>query len=222
MADLYNLLEEVGQDPEESQQPSPLSSPRHEDTWEEDREHLELPEVLKEAAERRKHAPATPEAAEESEERMDLEDFQTKEDGVFQQAFDKLHKLWSQELTSPELLVYDEAMVQTIMEALQRQQDVIDELHTAGRAGSLSSGNANIDALMASVLTLDADRVKFLLANWLKERLHKIQAHPLYMREQLDRMSDTEVKNLVCFQRACRCIRRLPHLALICRSFVIE
>jgi predicted metalloprotease with PDZ domain len=43
---------------------------------------------------------------------------------------------------------------------------------------------------------LDVDRVKFVLSDYLTDRLSKIEAHPLYLREQVDRMSEGEVAYL--------------------------
>jgi hypothetical protein len=110
--------------------------------------------------------------------------------------YEKLLHRWSQELHSPELLPFDQETVQTICEALERQESTMDDFLEADQ-----TGNANMDALFHSLLRIDSDRVKFLLADLLKQRLQKIEAHPLYMRECLDRMSDSEVRNLTYLVR---------------------
>ena len=177
------------------------------------RERLELPAALEEAEERRRNKRQhhggdgrgrTP--ADDADERFDLEDVVgrlqpqvSSEDDVVVGAatYSKLKTLWTQELDSPELLPYDEETIQSLTEALKRQEERIDDLQTYGSTGEASTGNsANLDALAVNLMRVDADRVKFVICSLLRERLRKLEEHPLYMRQFVDRMSDGEVEYL--------------------------
>lgn len=176
MADLYNLLDEID---------NPQENLSEEDWDEAGREQLELPPALVEA-ERRKHTqqqPSTPDAADE---RVDLHDFlQPKE--IFDLPYARLNLLWSQEHSSPELLPYDAETIETMIEAIKRQEERIDDMDSL-------TGNANIDALTASLMKVDMERVKFLICNMLKQRLHKIESYHLHLRDNVESMSDNEVR----------------------------
>jgi hypothetical protein len=166
MADLYHLLDEVEtQEPEESQD------------WEQqDREYLQVPPELQDAAQKRFEP--TP-----MDERVDLDDFLQSESEVL---YNKLQSLWSQEINAPEILSYDSETVEGLTNALRQQEELIDN-------GEVDTGNTNVDALTESILKVDADRAKFLLSDLLKMRLQKIEEYPLHMRENGDRLSEKEV-----------------------------
>jgi len=167
MADLYHLLDEI-EEPQEQQ-----IVDENKEWNEEDRERVELPDAFSQ----KDSAPET------TDERVDLEDFAAHE-SLQDLPYTKLQRMWTQELNSPELLPYDEETIQTLIEAVQQQEERSDDIDT---------GNANMDALLGSILKIDAERVKFLVSDLLKTRLKKIEAHPLHMREHIDRMSENEV-----------------------------
>jgi hypothetical protein len=184
MADLYNLDEEIDALQENQE------SPNVEEEWEtENAEEIELPEALEEAAKRKLQtqddtyqAAAVVDDLEEKlfsgksskEQERQLESLQ----------YTQLYQKWSQELLSPELLPYPEELVESIKSSLEQAEDNVVE-----------TGNPNMDALFTSIIRIDAERAKFLLADLLKLRLQKIQAHPLYMRSRVDRMSYAEVRH---------------------------
>lgn len=184
MADLYHLLEEVEAPREEVQQ--------LEEEWDEDREHLDLPDALREAErlkQQRRHEeeeePSTPEAADE---RADLEDIQLDLDDL---PYKELQTRWTQEVNSPELLPFQEdIIVHKLLQAASEQEE-----------REIITGNVNTDELAASLLRIDAERVKFMVGNLLQQRLRKIEEYPLFMREQVDRMSDEEVSLVSVRQR---------------------
>lgn len=101
--------------------------------------------------------------------------------------YDRLHHLWLQERHCPELLEYDEEMVSTLVDEFDERQEGIDQL--------LESTEA-VELLIANVAQQDLDRAKFVLSDWLTQRLHKIEAHPLHMRDKLSHMSDKEIEYL--------------------------
>ena len=215
MADLYNLLPEIDEPQEQGQHEQLISveglnvqnGQQQQDTSQEGeewddvhREVLDLPPALREAEERKlQRLGATPET--EATTRADLEDFSTlfgSNGGVSPGeglaaaaptgAYDTLKTLWTQEIHAPELLPYDQETIQSLTVALHQQEDRIERLMSEGE-----SGNANMDSLLASILKIDADRVKFLLCDLFQQRLRKIELYPLHMRQHVDRMSPNEV-----------------------------
>ncbi len=90
-----------------------------------------------------------------------------------------LYQLWSQEKHSPELLPYED--------------DTIQELRTVLEEQTVSTGDANLDALLDSIQTIDRQRLKYLLADLLKTRLSKIERYYQFMEKQQGKMSESEV-----------------------------
>ena len=188
MADLYHLLDGI----EEQQQASVAS----EDEWdEEDRQELDLPPALAEAARRK-----TGYLEEEAQPDVDEEetDDQTAKQVIQELPYTAVKKLWSQEMFAPELLAFDGDCLERVTTALRQQEERLEATVTEGM-----TGDAHMDALLASLLAVDMERTKFLLCDWLKQRLHKIEAHPLHMREQVERMSDGEVRLYMMRRRVC-------------------
>ena len=100
-----------------------------------------------------------------------------------------LYQAWTQERQAPELLPYPYETIQHIREGLiryenytfqdqQQQQQPGDVNHHGRRRGRHT--NENLNALMESLLRIDAERVKFLLSDLLKRRIQKITLHPQY------------------------------------------
>jgi len=193
MADLYNLQIDEALEEHESQHKQHETSQDDEigQEWDregQDRDRLELPAALEEAEERRKQQ-GTPEA---TDERVDLEDVlrqSSAEEDAADLPYSRLKTLWTQELDSPELLPHDEETVRTLTEALKLQEERIEDVQAFG-----TTGNANLDALTASLLRVDADRVKFVLCSLMRERLRKLEEHPLHYAQEryAERMSDEE------------------------------
>ncbi|CAJ1934150.1 unnamed protein product [Cylindrotheca closterium] len=101
--------------------------------------------------------------------------------------YTKLHRHWFQERHCPELLEFDEDMAQDIKTHLEDRRDWVEQQEGVTDA---------VEDLMVTLTQMDTDRVKFVFSDWLTRRLAKIEAHPLYMREQIDHMSDGELRYL--------------------------
>ena len=186
MADLYNLLDGLDEAHEEE-----LVEQQQE--WEET-EDQDLPPALAEAAKRK----LPTEEEEDFQVGAELDKLSTPTESVAELPYTKLQSLWAQEIRSPELLPFDKETIDEISQGIEEAEDRIDTLAAEGM-----TGNANMDSLFSSVLNVDLERVKYLFTDLLKLRLEKIEAHPLHMRENLDRMSDREVRWI------CQCARRL-------------
>jgi hypothetical protein len=179
MADLHNLLGEV-------LEPQAQEFEGENEEWAQDREHLALPSVLAEA-ERRKRNETSDTA---DEERLELGDVYGHKNAEVESMYTKLQAWWTQELLAPEILPYDSDAVQAMTDAIHDHDEKMARLQGAED----SSGNAHLDALMGRILKIDSDRAKFLLCGLLKRRLAKIEEFPLHMRENLDRLSNEEVR----------------------------
>ena len=131
--------------------------------------------------------------------------------------YTQLKHLWIAEMSCPELFPFDAEIFEAHKNLVNEQEDQVEEL-TNSAAASHSKYDANVGhrastrqkygkdqvdpnltSLVASIHRMEADRVRFLLADLSRTRLKKIEAHPLYMRNMVDRMSSHEVKYLVAF-----------------------
>jgi hypothetical protein len=117
--------------------------------------------------------------------------------------YTRLYQAWAQESRSPELLPpLDPVTLEALRQAMTDMDPDDDQQHQ-------QSDNPHINALIQSIRHIDIQRVKFLLADLLKLRLQKIQAHPLHMRTRTDRMSEAEV---------CICLCAIVLVCVICCS----
>lgn len=189
MADLHNLLEEVADydevpHEEEAEQETILASYSQGESqaWDDDnREELAVPAALKEFEQKKLNPELNVES--DTEEVLLEGDLEVpKEDESHY--YSRLKKLWQQELACPELLPLDDELVSEVTKELQRREDTVAQL---------SEQSGDMEALLGSVLKVDADRAKFMLSDLLRTRLWKIQEHPLHMTQLTDRMTDHEV-----------------------------
>jgi hypothetical protein len=105
--------------------------------------------------------------------------------------YGKLQQHWLRERHCPELLPYDEEMVRTFLEDFEENQEKLDDLMTSSQADELLIGN---------ILQQDLDRAKFVLSDWLTQRLNKIEQHPLYnLNEKMEHMSEHEKEHLQAY-----------------------
>ena len=203
MADLYNLDDEIlnNELDQEEEENVAVGDAEEGDEWEnhsdqEDREEIELPSVLLGATKQNLDEDA--EQAEEEEERaLDLQDFAVKPSSqqLENLPYTRLYDAWAQECRNPELLPLDHETVLQMREAVAATDDEDNENNAF-----VDTGNANMDALFRRLQHIDVQRVKFLLADLLKRRLQKIEAHPLHMRTLTERMSQAEVSVLIFFR----------------------
>lgn len=195
MADLYNLLDGINESQQEEDHdlgPTLEEGKDESEEWDlQDRERLELPPALAEAERRKLQHVADDEGElEEEEEVVNLKDLEAERESLQDLPYMQLRQFWSQELHSPELLPYPEAVLTQLTEAVKKQENRLEEF----AENEATTGDSNMDSLIASLLRIDADRANFLICDSLKQRLFKIEDHPLYMREKLDCMSDKEVR----------------------------
>jgi hypothetical protein len=125
----------------------------------------------------------------QQQERFDLEDIAASASAQ-DLDYTKLYSFWMQETQSPELLPFPAALVDRIQESIANSH-----ANATDDSNPIDTGNEGLDALLTSLLTIDTDRVTFLLADLLKRRLQKIEAHPLYMETKLNCMSPHEVSD---------------------------
>lgn len=128
--------------------------------------------------------------------RLDLADLlgETTTNGM-NELYKRLHHFWDQERHCPEILEYDEAMVEDLKNQMANRQEWIESI-LEGNTGRNSGGQASVQTLIATIAQVDLDRARFVLSNWLACRLAKIEAYPLHMREKIDHLSDAELSYL--------------------------
>jgi GINS complex subunit 4 len=198
MADFSNLLGEI--DELENTQP-PIQDPENElessgqilDTPSNPTD--EIPSVLRKARDelelqRERLTASTFDATQDTApfEALDAsEETQTDDD------FQLMKKVWIQELNSPELLPFEPDLYPMLLELLGHQQDTLDQLQSQAQSEVVDPALAS---LAASICKMDMDRMSFLLADYTRTRLEKIEMHALHNRDLIDRMNDTEVAYL--------------------------
>jgi hypothetical protein len=107
---------------------------------------------------------------------------------VANELYAKLHRHWLQERHCPELLAFDADMFQELMEKFESHQEGVDEL---------ISSPVPADLLMGNLAQQDIDRAKFVLSDWLTQRLNKIEQYPLHnLQEKMENMSEAEQQHL--------------------------
>ncbi|CAN6468989.1 unnamed protein product [Victoria cruziana] len=81
-----------------------------------------------------------------------------------------LKRAWRNEKAAPEILQYEEELVETFHEQVRSREDIIDNY----------SGGGTED-LMLSLFRMDLDRTLFILRSYLRIRLQKIEKHVLHI-----------------------------------------
>ena len=109
--------------------------------------------------------------------------------------YQELRRLWIQEKNCPELLPHNTEIMNHHIQLLNDKEDIIDELQDQA-AEPRTPGNSDplLASLVASIHKVEADRIRFILADLTRIRLGKIENHALHNRTLLDRMSDQEVR----------------------------
>ena len=108
----------------------------------------------------------------------------------------RLYHSWIQECRCPELVPLDHDTIATMRSVVADAEDPHDSDNDDEQQQQQQHDNQHhhVKALLQSVRHVEAQRVKFLLADLVQRRLHKIQAHPQHtMKNLTDRMSDAEV-----------------------------
>ncbi|GBG31710.1 DNA replication complex GINS protein SLD5 [Hondaea fermentalgiana] len=99
---------------------------------------------------------------------------------------DLLRRALLNEKGAPELLHYEALLVKHLKEAVDRQQEVVDELQT------------NVSNMMRSMMyQMELDRVNYLIVEYLRTRLRKIERHAFFIikhEEMRDRLSEAELR----------------------------
>lgn len=187
------------------------TAPMTSEEWGSPQRYIDVPAVLQEAAKRRQQwqNPENKESGrgldndeiQEAHERGSRDwgddlDIQQGDESQMNELYTKLHHMWHQERLCPEILEYDASMVEQLQAQIEARQEWIDQVtEDLGNAG-WNAGQASVQHLLATMAQVDLDRIKYVLDNWLAQRLAKIEAHPLHIREHIDSLSDAELEYL--------------------------
>ena len=208
MADLNNLLDEVDealQDDDndgdaslaasDQQQQQEEQEPQPQEWDDDDREDVHVPDDSEELARNK----FNDDDDDESQDSLHDDGMLFDTNGNSGEAggndihlYSRLKRLWQHEVACPELLPMrkgDDEEDQDIFEEIAQELENREETHA-----QLLEGNDDIDTLLASILKVDMDRTKFMLADLMRTRLMKIQDYPIHMKELTDRMTDNEVR----------------------------
>ena len=125
-----------------------------------------------------------------------MDDQQGEDEGQMNELYTKLHHMWHQERHCPEILAFDATLVEQIQAQIEARQEWIEQTMEDLANAGWTAGQASVQHLMATMAQVDLDRIKYVLDNWMAQRLAKIEAHPLHMREHIDSLSDAELEYL--------------------------
>jgi hypothetical protein len=128
--------------------------------------------------------------------------------------YSRLRNVWSQELNSPELLPFDEDIFQAITELIEEWEEAVDQCE-----------DDPVSALMASITSVQIERAKHVLCDWLATRLRKIEEYPFYIRDnKADCLSQTEVrtKTILSFLTLFPPVAHISLLAAISHSSILQ
>jgi hypothetical protein len=111
------------------------------------------------------------------------------ESGMMMTPYQHLTVAWKQELACPELLPYNQQLMDYFIEIVGRQEeDVIQSVKDDD-----TIANPMVTSISVDLLKIELNRIRFILADLLRTRIQKIEKHALYNRNVIDRMSDEEV-----------------------------
>lgn len=106
-------------------------------------------------------------------------------DGFSSRAFvEQLRQTWINERCCPELLFYEDEIVDRIKELIDEQQELIFEAR-----------ENNQDELLTRLSQMELDRVQYMLTAYLRTRIQKIEKHVIYIltnQDMVSRLSDNE------------------------------
>eukprot|EP00979_Chaetoceros_neogracilis_P014009 scaffold4303_cov242-Chaetoceros_neogracile.AAC.2 len=101
-----------------------------------------------------------------------------------------LKKMWIHELNTTELGNYDEEFLNDLLEIMQNTDDMVEDLQEQGRTGA----DPTLASIAASICKMDFDRISFVLSDFMRVRLEKIEKYTLHNRDCHDRMSNMEIE----------------------------
>jgi hypothetical protein len=110
----------------------------------------------------------------------------------------KLDHWWVQELHSPELMPYNEAVMDEMLHTLEMAEEHNQNQNNGMADNDNDTTNLNMLAILSSIYQIDKERVQFVLSHLIKTRLQKIQQQAWFIaREQTDRLSQREVSTML-------------------------
>jgi len=108
---------------------------------------------------------------------------------------------WRNEKLSPEILQYEDEMVEAVKEALDEREAMIEDGEEA-IAAAAHSGTNKIESASMYWYRKEMERIRFILNSYLRVRLWKIQKYTLHFlsdEESWNRLSEAEQKFATAF-----------------------
>ncbi|OQS06359.1 hypothetical protein THRCLA_01599 [Thraustotheca clavata] len=101
---------------------------------------------------------------------------------------DRLREAWINELNAPEILDFQSELMEEILEQVQNQQEFVDEISRDQEKMTEERAFAN------KLYQMEIDRIKYMIASYLRVRLSKIEQHTRHViSNSLDRLSQGEI-----------------------------
>ena len=101
-----------------------------------------------------------------------------------------LKQMWIHELNTTELCRYDEEFMDVLLELMRDTEKDLEDLEK----GDEDAADPTLASIGAHICKMDLDRMSFLLADFMRVRLEKIERYALHNRDFHDLMSKREVR----------------------------
>jgi hypothetical protein len=135
---------------------------------------------------------------EDDDDDVDEEEDEDDDGRNYNPDYETLKALWTSEMACPELLPHDAETVLHIVEELTGKEELIDDLiqrsRQQGRHQQSREASGELASLVAQITKMDSDRTRFMLVDWARTRMAKIENHALHNRSLVDRMTKEEVR----------------------------
>ena len=112
------------------------------------------------------------------------------EDGNTNEDVKILQTVWINELNAPELLPYQEELISDMLEQMSNQQEFLDAMTTDVENKTEES------SFTIHFYQMEVDRIKYMIASYLRTRLFKIEQFPLFCNQDLDMRSKCSPQEL--------------------------
>lgn len=114
---------------------------------------------------------------------IDLLEDDEKETSLGKQHIEELTQAWINEKFAPDILPYKQKSVDYLLTQLKkRQEDLLEDLEDSSQA------------LARNLMQMEFERIRYIVASYLRTRLHKIERYSQYfLNEFKNRLSKEEV-----------------------------
>lgn len=109
----------------------------------------------------------------------------------------RLKRAWVSERLCPEMLEYQDEVLEDVRRRVAAQCEALEGRERERAARGSSGAEDASEKMMDDIMWIEVNRVKYLMREYLRTRLHKIEEHALHVltdEDTLQRLSESEQK----------------------------